>query len=116
MFCRVATMLRGVSTMTHAVCFKCGEMKFGAWVPCSACGARPASDREINLSMAMTDHYFDLETLEQMGAKIKQGIEIQIVNQKGEPLVDIFAEDKNSSRQSKKTGPRSRGPASRRPK
>ena len=82
--------------MTHAVCFKCGEMKFGAWLPCSARGARPGTDQEINLSAAMTDHFFDLETLEQMGAKIKQGIEIQIVNQKGDPLIDIFADDEDS--------------------
>ncbi|ANE54044.1 hypothetical protein [Methylomonas sp. DH-1] len=59
--------------MTQAVCFKCGEIKFGAFVLCPNCNARPAADEELILSLAMTDHYFDLATMKQMGAAIKNG-------------------------------------------
>ena len=54
--------------MTQAVCFKCGEIKFGAFVLCPHCNARPSADEELVLSLAMTDHYFDLATMKQMGA------------------------------------------------
>ena len=48
--------------------FKCGEIKFGAFVLCPHCNARPSADEELVLSLAMTDHYFDLATMKQMGA------------------------------------------------
>ena len=59
--------------MTQAVCFKCGEIKFGAFVLCPHCNARPSADEELVLSLAMTDHYFDLATMKQMGAAVKDG-------------------------------------------
>ena len=52
--------------MTQAVCFKCGEIKFGAFVLCPHCNARPSADEELVLSLAMTDHYFDLATMKQI--------------------------------------------------
>lgn len=55
--------------MTQAVCFKCGEMKHGAFTDCPHCGGRPVTDDELVLSLAMTDHYFDLATMKQMGAQ-----------------------------------------------
>lgn len=55
--------------MTQAVCFKCGEMKHGAFTDCPHCGGRPVTDDELVLSLAMTDHYFDLATMKQMGAR-----------------------------------------------
>jgi hypothetical protein len=59
--------------MTQAVCFKCGEMKHGAFTDCSCCGARPVTDDDLVISLAMTDHYFDLATMKQMGAAVAEG-------------------------------------------
>ena len=56
-----------------AVCFKCGEIKWGAFNHCDKCGARPRSDDELMLSLAFTDHYFDLEKLQRIGRIIKMG-------------------------------------------
>ena len=59
--------------MTMAVCFKCGVIKFGAFVPCPECSAFPRTEDDLALSLAMTDHYFDMPTLEQMGASVRDG-------------------------------------------
>jgi hypothetical protein len=59
--------------MTVAVCFKCGIIKFGAFVPCPDCSAAPQTEDDLVLSLAMTDHYFDRPTLEQMGAAVREG-------------------------------------------
>ena len=56
-----------------AVCFKCGVIKFGAFVPCPECSAAPQTEDDLALSLAMTDHYFDMPTLEQMGAAVRDG-------------------------------------------
>lgn len=59
--------------MTTAVCFKCGKLKPGAFLPCEVCSALPHDEEEIAISMAITDHYFDLPTLKQIGASIAEG-------------------------------------------
>jgi hypothetical protein len=59
--------------MTMAVCFKCGVIKFGAFVPCPECSALPRTEDDLALSLAMTDHYFDMPTLEQIGASVRDG-------------------------------------------
>ncbi len=59
--------------MTQAVCFKCGELKHGAFTDCPHCGARPVTDEDLVISLAMTDHYFDLATMKQMGAAVAEG-------------------------------------------
>lgn len=59
--------------MTMAVCFKCGVIKFGAFVPCPECSGFPQTEDDLALSLAMTDHYFDMPTLEQMGASVRDG-------------------------------------------
>ncbi len=59
--------------MTQAVCFKCGDMKHGAFTECPHCGGRPTTDDELVLSLAMTNHYFDLTTMKQMGAAVAEG-------------------------------------------
>lgn len=58
--------------MTMAVCFKCGEIKFGAFCPCEKCGQMPQSEDDRIISMAMTDHYFDMTTLKQIGEATKK--------------------------------------------
>jgi hypothetical protein len=62
-----------VHEMTTAVCFKCGKLKFGAFLPCEAGSALPQDEEEIAISLAITDHYFDLPTLKQIGASIADG-------------------------------------------
>jgi hypothetical protein len=59
--------------MTQAVCFRCGEIKFGAFVVCPHCGGKPKTDDELVLSLAMTDHYFQIGVMRQMGDGIKNG-------------------------------------------
>ena len=56
--------------MTQAVCFKCGDIKWGAFNHCENCGAMPKSDDELMLSLAFTDYYFDLAKLRQIGRDI----------------------------------------------
>ena len=59
--------------MTTAVCFKCGEFKFGAWTLCSKCQAFPETEDDFVISLAMSDHYFDEATLRKMGESVKSG-------------------------------------------
>ncbi|WP_339733405.1 hypothetical protein [uncultured Gimesia sp.] len=58
--------------MTTAVCFQCGHLKFGSFLACEECQAKPRTDDELMLSLAMSDHYFDQETMESMGQYIKE--------------------------------------------
>lgn len=58
--------------MTTAVCFQCGHLKFGSFLPCDQCQARPRTEDEMIVSLAMSDHYFDQPTLEQMGQYIQE--------------------------------------------
>jgi hypothetical protein len=59
--------------MTQAVCFQCGDLKWGAFSHCRGCGAFPNTDDEFIVSLAFTDHHFDPEKLRQIGLSIKQG-------------------------------------------
>jgi hypothetical protein len=49
--------------MTQALCLKCGKFKHGAFDACEACGVCPVDDCDA-CSLALTDHYFALETYE----------------------------------------------------
>ena len=64
--------------MTQAVCIHCGSMKFGAVNLCNSCGFRPSSEDEIIRSVAMSDHYFKIDILEDTGQKIRSGQEVTI--------------------------------------
>src|SRR5579864_7717300 len=59
--------------MTQALCFRCGDIKHGALNRCNGCGVSPVTDDEVMLSLAFTDHYFNLASLEQVGREIKRG-------------------------------------------
>jgi hypothetical protein len=76
--------------MTMAVCFKCGVIKFGAFVPCPECSAAPRTEDELALALAMTDHYFDRPTLEQMGAAVRDGHPPQLDPQTHAQLVETI--------------------------
>ena len=58
--------------MTKAVCFRCGHLKFGSFLPCDQCQAKPQTDEELIASLAMTEHYFDQATLESMREYIRE--------------------------------------------
>jgi hypothetical protein len=48
-------------------------MKFGAFVSCAACNEEPKTDEELIISLSMTDHFFDITTLEEIAAKVREG-------------------------------------------
>lgn len=49
--------------MTHAICVRCGAMKFGCLLPCKSCGELPRTRRQIAYSYLFSDHCHDVETL-----------------------------------------------------
>lgn len=63
--------------MTQAVCFKCGESKFGAFTLCQQCQTRPLSEADLIASLCLTDHYLPLDNLQLIGEQIKSGQPIQ---------------------------------------
>ena len=56
--------------MTMALCFDCGNIKFGAICPCPNCGT--SSTGNIELDILFSDHRFRVETLEQAGEIIRR--------------------------------------------
>jgi hypothetical protein len=56
--------------MTVALCVKCGAFKHGAFNTCDSCRFRPVDDYDVAYSLALTDHYFALETLREIGAAL----------------------------------------------
>lgn len=51
--------------MTHAICVRCGAMKFGCLLPCKTCGQGPRSGRQMAYSYLFSDHNFDLPQLQE---------------------------------------------------
>jgi hypothetical protein len=76
----------GSCPLTHAVCFNCGNMKFGALIPCRNCRAAPSSRREIDLSQALTNHFFEATELERFSLEIKRGVRLRLVDENGKPV------------------------------
>lgn len=52
--------------MTWAICLNCGDMKFGAMVPCPTCHVTSVGN--LGLDIAFTDHRMAKESLEQLSA------------------------------------------------
>jgi len=82
--------------MTFAICFKCGESKFGAFVQCQACGGSPKSEIELARSLIMTDHHLDGEMLRLMASMIRQGVEPPIPDVTMSPFMEQAKEFSNS--------------------
>lgn len=55
--------------MTTALCFNCGDTKFGAWCPCGKCGVESSGNR--NLDILFSDHQMSAATLHRLGGVIK---------------------------------------------
>ncbi len=64
--------------MTIAVCWKCGAMKRGAFNPCLKCNSAPITEDELAVSMELSDHCFEKNQLEQMGARIASGTKVTL--------------------------------------
>ena len=64
--------------MTKAVCWRCGDFKFGAFVPCSSCGGDPATEDDLLVSFSLTDHFLDEEQLLFYSKRIKSGSTLQL--------------------------------------
>ena len=54
--------------MTYALCFNCGDTKFGTLNPCPSCSAPATGD--INLDIAFSDHHISKDSLEKLGAVV----------------------------------------------
>lgn len=59
--------------VTVAVCVKCGSIKHGAFNHCSACGMRPETEADLTYSLALTDHYFSADVLNQISVAMLSG-------------------------------------------
>jgi ribosomal protein L37E len=59
--------------VTVAICIRCGEKKFGAWVGCPACGFEPESGIDKAKSVLASDHYFSPQYLEGAAEQLRQG-------------------------------------------
>lgn len=59
--------------MTYAICIKCGEGKFGAFVPCLKCGFKPESFSDQARAIVLSDHSSNRATLDAAGAKLRAG-------------------------------------------
>ncbi|MBB5547388.1 hypothetical protein [Paraburkholderia fungorum] len=57
--------------MTTAVCKACGELKFGAWLPCGKCG-------KTTNSLWLSDHYLSEHGLKVASQAIKEGQTVSI--------------------------------------
>jgi hypothetical protein len=55
--------------MTQALCFHCGETKFGALCPCPECQSGPTGD--IQLDIAFSDHHMSVASIAGFGRAIK---------------------------------------------
>jgi hypothetical protein len=55
--------------MTWALCFNCGETKFGAICPCPSC--QVASTGDISLDILFSDHHMAVETLKDFGKVVR---------------------------------------------
>ena len=59
--------------MTVAVCVQCGAIKHGAFTPCAECGFDPDTELDAAYSLALTDHYFSRDVLDQISSSIRSG-------------------------------------------
>jgi hypothetical protein len=60
--------------MTKALCLNCGEIKWGALIPCPHCGAPDCGDMDINIYFS--DHNFKVDNLEKIGTILKEVVKI----------------------------------------
>jgi hypothetical protein len=59
--------------MTQAVCFHCGETKWGSFNGCENCGSKTKSDDDLMLSLMLTKHNLSEDELTRFARSIKAG-------------------------------------------
>ena len=59
--------------MTIAVCFDCGEIKFGAFVACMICQRAPATEQEAEWSLRCSDRFVSIDELKQISEQMRAG-------------------------------------------
>ena len=67
--------------MTKAICWQCGEFKFGAFLPCSACNSEPTDDYEIMVSLLLTDNDHSEDELLSLQERIRRGANVEITEE-----------------------------------
>jgi len=67
--------------MTKAICWECGEFKFGAFLPCSACNSEPTDDYEIMVSLLLTDNDHSEDELISLQERIRRGAKVEITEE-----------------------------------
>jgi len=82
--------------LTKAVCYHCGEFKKGAFTGCGSCKSAPNDDEEIVLSLALTDHYFDVATLSKFADAIKNGKKVDLTEAFRAELLETHEEFKST--------------------
>ena len=65
--------------MTQALCFKCGNTKFGAFTRCRECGSPPSGLPKLDI--AFSDHTLSIATLEVLG-RVKKRLKMTPTTEK----------------------------------
>ena len=89
--------------MTKAICWQCGEFKFGAFLPCSACNSEPTDDYEIKVSLLLTDNNQSEEELLSLQECIRRGAKIYITDEIETALLPAIEVAQRISRIRKRT-------------
>ena len=55
--------------MTMALCFNCGDVKFGSFCPCPKCQASSSGNPQLDI--IFSDHHYAVQTLEEFGTFIR---------------------------------------------
>jgi len=78
--------------MTQAICFNCGEIKFGSFTECEKCGCTPVSDDDEVVSFLLTDHFYNIDELKTLSNRIKNGAEIEVSEEKKQQVISDIKE------------------------
>lgn len=78
--------------MTQAICFNCGEIKFGSFTECGKCGFTPVSDDDEVVSFLLTDHFYNIDELKTLSNRIKNGAEIEVSEEKKQQVISDIKE------------------------
>lgn len=87
----------GIEKLAKSICFNCGEFKLFAFNVCRLCKVAPETDDELVLSLALTDHYFDLKILKIMGKDIQNGLPLKLERKTKENLISDLANLKETT-------------------
>jgi len=64
--------------MTSAVCFKCGAEKSGALTQCGSCNVTPTEERDLALSLVLSEHLSSKTQLEVLAHEIRSHLRLTV--------------------------------------